>query len=101
MRNWCARNAEHSREYQRQRNRSRRETVLEHYGGCCGCCGEETFEFLAVDHENGGGTAHRAEVGAGTKMIDWIIANEYPDGFRVLCHNCNQAIGYYGRCPHE
>jgi len=25
----------------------------------------------------------------------------YPTGFRVLCHNCNQAIGLYGYCPHK
>jgi hypothetical protein len=25
----------------------------------------------------------------------------YPPGFRVLCHNCNMAIGLFGVCPHE
>ena len=34
-------------------------------------------------------------------MIGWIIRNDYPDDFRVLCWNCNQAIGFYGRCPHR
>jgi len=24
----------------------------------------------------------------------------YPDGFRVLCHNCNMAYGFYKTCPH-
>jgi hypothetical protein len=33
--------------------------------------------------------------------VDWLIREKLPDGFRVLCHNCNQAIGYYGVCPHE
>jgi hypothetical protein len=27
--------------------------------------------------------------------------NEFPDGFQVLCHNCNLAKGYYGECPHN
>jgi hypothetical protein len=22
-------------------------------------------------------------------------------GYRVLCHNCNLARGFYGYCPHE
>ena len=33
-------------------------------------------------------------------MISWLINERFPEGFRVLCHNCNQAIGYYGECPH-
>ncbi len=85
----------------RKFHRRRRETVLAHYGGFCKCCGEDTFEFLALDHINGGGEKHRAEVGQGSNMIGWIIQNNFPDGFQVLCHNCNQARGYYGRCPHE
>jgi hypothetical protein len=82
-------------------HRRRRETVIAHYGGRCACCGETEFEFLAIDHTNGGGEQHRAEVGQGSNMIGWLIDNGFPDGFRVLCHNCNQALGYYGRCPHE
>lgn len=100
MRGWRARNPGKSEAYQKERNRLRRGWVLAHYGGRCACCGEAEPQFLALDHANGGGEAHRAEVGQGTKMVDWLIANDFPEGFRVLCHNCNQAIGYYGECPH-
>jgi hypothetical protein len=31
----------------------------------------------------------------------WLISSGFPEGFRVLCHNCNQAIGLYGFCPHQ
>lgn len=95
--------ARHQRQlaYVRQRAKSRRRQVIRHYGGMCDCCSEDRFEFLALDHINGGGEQHRLEVGSGAHMISWIIANNYPPIFRVLCHNCNQAIGYYGRCPHE
>jgi hypothetical protein len=31
----------------------------------------------------------------------WLKRNNYPTGFRVLCHNCNLAIGFYGYCPHH
>ena len=26
--------------------------------------------------------------------------NNYPEGFQVLCSNCNFAKGKYGSCPH-
>jgi hypothetical protein len=30
-----------------------------------------------------------------------LIKNNFPDGFQVLCHNCNMSIGLYGYCPHQ
>jgi hypothetical protein len=88
--------------YQREWHRRQRETVIAHYGGRCACCGEDEFAFLALDHKDGGGTKHRNELGKrGNDMVRWAITNGLPPIFRVLCHNCNQAIGFYGRCPHE
>ena len=75
--------------------------VFEHYGKVCACCGEDKIEFLAIDHINGGGTKHRKEVGSGIHLYQWLRRNNYPEGFRVLCHNCNQALGTYGYCPHN
>lgn len=80
--------------------------VLCAYGGqqpCCACCGETRIQFLAIDHINGGGTKHRKSIGvsSGHKFYLWLRNNDYPPGFRVLCHNCNQAIGSYGVCPHS
>lgn len=80
---------------------SRRRRVLDHYGGACACCGEDTFEFLAIDHKDGGGNKHRDEVGRGNKLVDWIIVNGFPPLFQVLCHNCNHARSTHGTCPHE
>jgi hypothetical protein len=37
-------------------------------------------------------------------LINWIIENNYPDGFQILCHNCNVAKGLIGNnntCTHE
>ena len=84
-----------------KRYKELRNIVLNHYGGVCDCCGESNYEFLALDHINGGGGKHAKEVGGGSKMIRWIIKNNYPPIFRVLCHNCNMALGSYGFCPHE
>lgn len=98
--------AENPNEYNRQWFALRRIKILLHYGGNppkCTCCGEEKIEFLAVDHENGGGNKHRKEVpGRGSGGVyTWIIKNNFPKGFRILCHNCNSSLGYYGYCPHK
>lgn len=91
------------KEGQRRYNRKNRKLVLDHYGHKCACCGETRYEFLAVDHINGGGLKHRKEVlGGATKgMSLWLIKNNFPPEFRLLCHNCNNARGWYGYCPHE
>lgn len=70
------------------------------YGGVCICCSEWRHEFLSIDHIKGGGTKHRKEVGAGSAFYWWLRKNKYPKGFRTMCHNCNMAVGFYGRCPH-
>ena len=84
----------------RQSNRHIRERLFAGYGGQCVCCGEKQFEFLALDHVEGGGRQERK-----TKSTQQIalqaIRENFPSKYRILCHNCNQAIGWYGSCPHE
>jgi hypothetical protein len=70
-----------------------------HYGNMCACCGEANTEFLAFDHINGGGYQHRKS--GVCKLSSWLVRNNFPEGFRVLCHNCNMSRGLYGYCPHE
>lgn len=82
-------------------NRAVRMQVLEHYGKICACCGESHIEFLGMDHVNGGGGVHRAEMHAGS-IYRWLIRNGFPEGFRTLCFNCN--FGRHvngGICPHQ
>jgi hypothetical protein len=84
----------------KQSNRRIRERLFAGYGGKCVCCGENKFEFLALDHVNGGGREERKT--RSTQQIALTAIREgFPDTYRVLCHNCNQAIGWYGSCPHE
>jgi hypothetical protein len=114
---WCrtCRNA-HQAEYaatrlerrhrqQQQARRCLRLAVLTHYSAgtpVWACCGEAHWEFLALDHINGGGWQQRRTLGLSSeRMYRWIQKQGYPDGFRVLCHNCNMARGFYGTCPHE
>lgn len=89
--------------YQRYARRLRLK-VLRHYGGeppSCAClgCDETRFEFLAIDHVDGGGRKHRQEITGG--IYRWLVRSGFPDGYRVLCHNCNQALGNFGYCPHQ
>ena len=100
----------------------RRLEVLQYYSKqlsksnipCCRCCGEKSHvDFLAIDH-----IAGRKEMDSDTKLVKlgyssslrekdlqyWIIKNNFPKGFQILCHNCNSAKGYAGnknKCPHE
>ena len=92
----------HDAEHPVPRVRSRiklRLEVLAHYGGKCACCGEGRYEFMAIDHIHGGGGAHRRMINGSLER--WLKKNNWPDGFRVLCHNCNHALGRYGYCPHK
>lgn len=82
------------------RNRHNRMEVLLSYGGECACCGETRYEFLEIDHINKNGKEHREEM-RGAKIHNWLIAHGYPEGFRVLCSNCNQSLAKYGYCPHQ
>lgn len=93
---------ENRNRYMRQYQRNKKMDVINHYGGKCLCCGESFIEFLAIDHIGGGGQQHRkkSKITSGTGMYRWIVKNNYPTGFRVLCHNCNMSIGSYGYCPH-
>lgn len=83
-----------------RRRRMARALVIEMYGGKCDCCGESQFEFLAIDHINGGGRKDKAKYKNFTAYFKWLTS-EKRSGYRVLCHNCNQALGSYGRCPHD
>lgn len=94
---------EHGDEMRRRATVSRRadrQEVLDHYGSVCACCGEGRWEFVAIDHIHGGGTEHRRKDRI-SDIYKWLKKNNYPEGYRVLCHNCNSSLGYYGYCPHQ
>lgn len=82
---------------------NKRLAIIEHYGGRCSCCGEAEPLFLEIDHINNDGKIHRQNIGIGGRtLILWLIKNNYPDGFQVLCSNCNQGKKRGGgACPHK
>lgn len=83
----------------------RRIAVLKYYSAGtmrCACCGEGQYEFLGIDHVNGGGGQHRKDPKMrGVHFYRWLVREGFPEGYQVLCHNCNMAKGFYGMCPHE
>lgn len=82
------------------RHKEIRQKLFAGYGGACSCCGEKRFEFLALDHVDGGGRNERKTLS--TAQIARRAVNEgFPAKYRVLCHNCNQSHGWYGYCPHD
>jgi hypothetical protein len=115
----CWKSEKAGREYHARWNRENREKrnaitrrwyvnikkkVFEHYGNQCACCGETRFEFLSIDHINGGGRKHREQLGSqgrGSRFYRWLVKNDFPGGYRTLCYNCNCSYGFFGYCPHE
>lgn len=84
----------------KERIKKRRLLIIKTYGSKCKCCGESKKEFLAIDHINGGGYKERKKFGA-YRLYGLIIKNNFPATYQLLCHNCNQALGIYGYCPHK
>jgi len=103
-REWAAKNPEVNRASHVDERRRMRKEVFDHYGGKCVCCGESNQWFFTIDHVNNDGADHRRVLGRnmlGHKFYRWLRRNGYPEGFQVLCFNCNCAKGFWGVCPHE
>jgi hypothetical protein len=102
--------------------KSRRLRVMQHYSKlhsnsnipCCRCCGlNSTIEFLALDHIAGrwemDSEPELKKLGYSSTKKDqsltkWIMDNNYPKGFQILCHNCNFTKGMKknnNKCPME
>lgn len=80
-----------------------RERVFEAYGGfVCNCCGETMRECLSIDHVNNDGHVHRKITGHGSTFYRWLIRNNFPKDFQVLCMNCQFGKKHNGGvCPHQ
>jgi hypothetical protein len=79
-----------------------RSKVFSYYGPSCACCG--STENLSIDHVNGDGAEHREELfgneryGGGWKFWLWLVQNDFPCGFQVLCRSCNLSKGKGREC---
>lgn len=76
--------------------------VLAHYSNgdpICDCCDENYIEFLTIHHIAGDGAEHRKKISG--NIYNWLKKKNFPEGFRVLCMNCNFSLGKFGYCPHQ
>lgn len=68
--------------------------VFKYYSPQLKCtCGYDDIRALSIDHINNDGAKHRKELfktkrGGGTSFYRWLKNNHYPEGFQVLCMNC-------------
>jgi len=123
-----AKNANWTKNYPKNKSRlnkkvilgrkKRKQQVFTHYSKklsnsdipCCNCCRYVGIEFLTVDH-----IIPKNEMAKDPKWIEmkfratrkadplcqWLITNDFPKGFQILCWNCNFAKGVLGQCSHQ
>ena len=83
---YCPHEADHQ-EYEHASSALKLDTIVA-YGGRCTICDETRWEFLTIDHVNGGGSQHRASVSG--NLYSWLMRQGWPkNGYRLLCANCN------------
>lgn len=96
-----------SNEQKSRHNRSRHELFVRYSKDgvvkcqCPGCNVDDEM-FLTIDHINDDGASHRSKIGNGMwSFYWWAKRNGFPDGFQVLCYNCNCGRSRNGGiCPH-
>jgi len=80
----------------------RKAQAIEKMGGKCACCGENNPIFLCLDHIKGNGRRDYQKAGGPQGVWKRAIAEGLPkEKYRLLCWNCNAALGLYGFCPHS
>ena len=83
--NYREKNKEKIKEQSKERNKGLRIKVIHGYGGKCVHCGFSDWRALCIDHINGGGRLDREK----KQLYTWLRDNNYPDGYQILCANCN------------
>jgi hypothetical protein len=97
-------NKEILRKKEKQERIRLKQEVITHYGGKCNCCSEILLDFLTIDHINNNGAEHRRElkITSGNVFYRWLKNNNYPEGYQVLCSNCNLSKRINnGKCIHQ
>ncbi|MDG7000391.1 MAG: hypothetical protein JRN15_14945, partial [Nitrososphaerota archaeon] len=101
QKDWAILNKERVTAVAKLRYSSRRRTIIEHYGAMCVCCGQSEYGFLTIDHVSNNGAEQRKSGLRAENLFRYIVENNFPDDYQVLCYNCNCAKGALGKCPHH
>jgi len=100
---WKQNNRDRYNQLNREGYRRLINEIIDAYGGKCACCGETRKEYLTIDHVDGDGRKQRREIGVTSSdgLYRWLRQNNYPEGFQVLCFNCNCGKRNFSVCPHN
>lgn len=93
-RRWYKDHIEYERSRGRAKNQRIKVEVLSHYSGGiphCAICRESRLVCLSIDHIRGGGNKHKKDLGIIVVIYQWLRGQGYPDGYQVLCMNCQFA----------
>lgn len=77
--------------------------VIKHYSkgkNRCACCNEKGIEFLTIDHIVAKRGRKEADA-CGSGLYARLRSQGFPEGFQVLCFNCNCAKRTFDVCPHQ
>jgi len=89
-----AKNKDQILEKGKKRTKANKLQVIDYYSNGtmkCNRCNMNDIRVLTLDHINGGGNAHRKQVGNSTyfRLIQqYKKTNQWEDGYQVLCMNC-------------
>lgn len=73
--------------------------VIDHYSkgqNKCACCSENNILHLTIDHIYGDGNRHRMSIRK--EIYNWLIKNNFPSGYQILCWPCNSSKSDGERC---
>ena len=109
--NWRLRNPDKTKMYNARLYEKRKKQkpleklqVFQHYSKGiikCACCKEKEYDFLCIDHINGKKAVGHTKEHSSYRLYKWLISHGFPEGFQVLCFNCNLAKLFFDICPHK
>lgn len=94
---WKKNNPERDNKLNYQERERLKTEIFKHYSEdkmCCVKCGFSDIRALQLDHIYDNGSEHRRLIGgvrtrAGGQYYRWLRKNKFPEGYQVLCANCN------------
>ena len=97
-RNWRGKNRAKCITDKRNERQNLKFQVISHYSNDkikCVQCGFGDIRALEVDHIDNNGAEERkrlfgSRMCAGTTFYRWLRQNNYPEGYQILCANCNR-----------
>jgi len=90
---------DHRRKIRENGERERRrikKIVFDRLGRRCVCCGITENSMLTIDHAINIGKQRSKE----GEIYSYLIKNNFPDGYSVMCFNCNISKYRLGICAH-